>query len=180
MDARIAAEIERGDQELARLQDDLAIVERAQTATIDAVAELNARYGIVDAATFQDLVDFELRQARILNDDLAVVQISLNREMSLAERTTLYGQLVEIARCGDVIAAVSNAEVALSLLWSDEQAAENLAQIAAQMAQYAVPEGAITYSVRTNTPNGALTKAKTRVLSPTLARSAAGGRARSA
>ncbi len=180
MDARIAAEIERGDQELARLQNDLATVERAQTTTIDAVAELNARYGIVNAATFQDLVDFELQRARTLNDDLAVVEISLDREMSLAERATFYGQLIEIARSGDVIAAVSNTEVSFSLLWTDEQAAENLARTAAEMAQYAVPEGVIRYGVRTNTANGTLMRAQTRVLSPTLARSAAGGRGRSA
>jgi GGDEF domain-containing protein len=180
MDTRIAAEIERGDEELARIQSDLAIVEQARTTTIDTLAELNARFGVVDASAFEELVDSELRRARTLNDDLAVVEISFDREMSLAERTTFYGRLLELARPGDVIAAVSNTELAFSLLWTDEQTAQNLARTAAEMAQYAVPEGTITYSVRTNAPDGTLTKAQTRVLPAPLVRSSHDGRRRSA
>ncbi len=180
MDARITAEIERGDQELARIQSDLAIVEQARTMTIDAVAELNARFGIVHPSAFEELVDSELRRVRTLNDDLAVVEISLDREMSLAERTTFYEQLLELARPGDVIAAVSNTELAFSLLWTDEQTAQNLARTAAEMAQFAVPEGTIAYSVRTNAPNGTLTRAQTRVLAPPLVRPSNDGRRRSA
>jgi hypothetical protein len=180
MDPRISAEIERGDEELARLQNDLAIVESAETATIDAIAKLNARYGVVDSSTFDEVVGLELRRARELNEDLAVVQVSLDRDMSLAERTTLYGQLVELVRSGDVIGAVSDTELALSLLWTDERTAENLGRTAAEMAHYAVPEGAIRYSVRLSTAQGTLTgpepKSLTRVSPPTLVRSSPVGR----
>ena len=181
MDARISAEIERGDQELARIQNDLALVELGKTGAVDEIAVLNARYGVVDSATFDEIVSRELQRAHELDDDLAVVQVTLDRDLSLAERMTWYGQLLELTRSGDVIAAVSSTEVALSFLWTDERTAENLGRAAAEMAQYAVPQGVISYSVRSNTPQGTLTRTEPRSLKraqePLLGRSAAAGRA---
>jgi hypothetical protein len=132
--ARILQEIDFADHDSARLRQIITQARNMETA-------LTARdLGMLEGDRYREALAHEHSACMKIDDELSIVEVDLDRELTNAEELRLYEELLELRRPGDLIAKTNTTTYQVAAPWHGTHEAEILMGYVAGAVAEAVPD----------------------------------------
>jgi hypothetical protein len=141
----LTAEFHRADRWHGRIQVAIEQIRKAEAiATVDETT-LEARHAILKEDDFRAEIEREIARTRETHEQLAMIELDLEGQLTTEEREKLYeGLSVMVDRPGDLIGRTDRG-VKMMFPWSDEGTARALSSVAAGIAAHELPDRKVRF-----------------------------------